>query len=142
MRLAGAGRIGVLQFISNAGIEYWKIGVVRSDTEGNPSPPSLKMSQPASFRLLWPVSGTGTHTFSIDVKQAANQLPRPQIVVKANADIGINADVIVVASNETGFTTVGPAIVVPTADGVLDVLIQSVYCGSYADCFWDNASVT
>lgn len=107
-----------LKFLG-ASADLWRTGIRRENTEGNPTPPCLAIDQPNVRRFRWGVLA-GTRTISIDTKQVSNVTgKRPRIIVKANPEIGVNADVVGDAGAGTGWTTVGPLTVTPTSDGVL-----------------------
>lgn len=103
----------------DTGLGGLTVGVRREDVEGNPAPPCLAIDIPGHHRFRWGVLA-GTRTISIDTKQVSNVTgKRPRIIVKANPEIGVNADVVGDAGAGTGWTTIGPLTVTPTSDGVL-----------------------
>ena len=132
---------GALRAI-NVGPQYMVRGG-RNNTEGNPAAPSLEMVMPGSWSLLWRVE-TGSRTFSIDVKQAANTSPRPIVTIHANTEIGVNSDVTGTAGSSATWVTIGPLAAAPTSNGVLRVTFENRFGDEFQSqpCYWDNISVT
>lgn len=104
----------------------------------------------ASFRMdaagTWSVEipfPSGTNTIQVDVKQSVNVSPRPTLIVKANPDFGVNADVTGTAGSGAGFVTIGPLTVAPTSDAALTVILANNYDSQDggAPCYWTNLIV-
>lgn len=114
----------------------------RDNVEGNPFQPSLRIEMRGRFRFRW-VLAVGARTISINVKQAVNLSPRPSLVVKANPETGIMADVETFAASGTGWVTIGPVAISPSAQGALWVELRSNYDGqSGIPCYWDDLRTT
>lgn len=124
------------------GDEYQALGA-RDNAQGSPDPPSLRMDRKGRFRFRWTVIGGGARTVSINVKQPINLSPRPTLTVKANPDIGVNADVAATAASSTTWVTIGPVVINPTIDGVVFVEIAANYDGQTGiPCNWDQIVTT
>lgn len=110
------------------GMQYHALGAGRSDSLGNPSAPSLRMDRRGRFPIRWPVR-SGTRTFAIQCKMTRDPgiaASRPRIIIRANPDIGVNADVTTVASTGTGWQAL-VAQASPTSNGVLEVILEHRY---------------
>lgn len=113
----------------------------RNNLEGDPAPPCLQLNAGRDYwRFRWIVE-TGARTISINVKQTENVSPRPTLVVKANPDIGVNADVTETAPSGTGWVTIGPAAINPTSDGAVWVEVWNNIDG-ILPCYFDNIQQT
>lgn len=86
--------------------------------EGTPTAPSLRLDALGVWKFRWTVP-IGTRTISISVKQAVNASPRPTLIVKANASIGVNADVTGTAPSGTSWVTIGPVTITPSSAGAV-----------------------
>lgn len=97
--LDGAGSFG----------RHMQVGVNRENTDGSPSPPSLRLDLPGSFwRFRW-VLKTGNRTLTVAAKQnSTGSLYRPSVVIKKNLNIGLVADLSASAANGNDWVTVGP----------------------------------
>ena len=114
----------------------------RDNSEGNPSPPSLRLDVRGTYRFRWTVAA-GSRSISIDCKQAVNVSPRPRVTVLANPDIGVNSDVQGSAASGTGWVTIGPIAVTPSSAGALWVVLESLYDGqSGVPTYWDHIVTT
>lgn len=115
----------------------------KDTTEGSPSQPSLRMDGQGKFRFRWHVA-SGARTIQVSCKQAINTSPRPTLVVKANPDIGVNADVTETAGAGTGWVTIGPATINPTSAGAVWVELWCNYSGQIriTPCYWDHIQAT
>ena len=115
----------------------------RDTTEGDPSQPSLRMDSAGMWRFRWTVL-SGARTITIGVKQAANASPRPTLVVKANPNIGVNADVTETAGAAAGWIAIGPAAINPTSDGAVEVQLWNNLDRQFgtAPCYFDTESIT
>lgn len=109
----------------------------RSNSEGNPSPPSLAMYRGQRFRFRWGVQA-GARTIQVDVKEGANEAPRPKMTVFANTDIGVNADVSGSAGASTGWVTIGPLAINPSSDGAVIVELEFPAWPVSGIAYWDN----
>jgi len=87
-------------------------------TEGTELPPSLRLDARGFWTFRWPVAA-GDRAILIKVKQAANLEPRPSMRIRANAELGILADVSGVAPAGADWVFIGPLAVSPNADGAL-----------------------
>lgn len=112
----------------------------KNTSEGDPSQPSLELIANGVWRFRWVVQ-SGTRGVSVNVKQSVNYSPRPSIIVKANPDIGVNADVTATAGSGTGWVTIGPANITPSSAGAVWVELHANYDGPTSS-FWDNVQVT
>ncbi|MGV0949063.1 MAG: hypothetical protein ACOYB3_00015 [Azonexus sp.] len=117
-------------------------GAVKSSTVGNSSAPSLYMDRISEFSIRWAVKGGVANTFSVYAKQAVAGTLRPRVTAKANAAIGVAADVSATLASGTGWMQIGPVSVTPSSDGVLIVLLENRSDASDADCYWDDITVT
>lgn len=109
----------------------------RDDAVGNPAP-SLRMDTKGKRGFRWPVTAQ-ERTISVEVKQAANVSPRPRLVIKANAAIGIASDLESVAPSGTGWVTCEITFT-PTGPGVIEIVMENRYNAQWrsAPCYWDN----
>lgn len=126
--IGGQAVAGALQAISiaedltdwlgnaSAGREL-QTGVSRDDTDGFPTPPSLRFEWWGFWRFRWAVS-VGTMSMTIYAKQALNLSPRPSVVLKKNSAVGLVADTSFVAAAGAGWTAI-PVSFVATAVGVI-----------------------
>lgn len=112
----------------------------KSTSEGNPQP-SLYMQTDGVFRFKWAVAA-GENTIQISVKQPSNGTPRPRMVVKANPDIGLDADLTGDAASGTGWTTIGPLTVDSDIGGAVWVELHARQIGQFVPCYWDNIVTT
>jgi hypothetical protein len=117
-RNGSRGVVGWLKDLKVAG-NILRTGINRDDAEGSPSSPCLRIDTPNFWRFRWGVTA-GTRTISISAKQVSNVAgKRPSLIIKANPDIGIAADVAASAPLSTDWVTIGPISVAPTRAGVL-----------------------
>jgi len=65
----------------------------------------MKMQLRGVCRIAWTFAA-GARTFSVDVYQPLNLSPRPTMVVRANGDAGIRADVTGTAASGAGWVTI------------------------------------
>lgn len=118
-------------------IDYLTYGAGRNNAEGDPTQPSLELKYPSVFTFRW-VAKAGARTIQVNVKQACNLSPRPIVTVKANPDIGVNADVSGTAAAGTGWVTISVN-VSPTSDGVVLVELESRTGAAIGgSCFFDH----
>lgn len=126
--------------------QFWRGKITIGDTvyreqakytdDGSPLQPSLRMTKAGMFAFRWPVSA-GTRTLQVSVKNALGVTPYPTLTIKANTEIGVNTDVVGTAIAGTGWQTIGPLTVSPSADGVLLVLFESRVDRQDSDVRWD-----
>jgi hypothetical protein len=136
----GVGMIGAARTINADGLgadlsdgnfgRHLQIGSLRNNTEGSPAPPALQLDIPGFWRFRWAV-GVGSHSIQCLVKQAINLSPRPTLVIIANPDIGLNANVTVTAPSGTGWVTLGPASLNASAVGAVWVELHNNYTSLY-----------
>jgi hypothetical protein len=145
--LTGPARIGVVQAISIGGPTgsrgsslglHLQNGVSRSDIEGSPDVPSVRLAQVGFWRFLWVAKSPGRYQIQVNVKQVINLPPRPSLVIKANPDIGLSADVVGDAPDGADWVTIGPLTVNTTVPGATYIELHNNYAGDYADCFFDH----
>lgn len=148
--VSGPGIIAAVKGISMGGLSsynsetferHFSLKIGRSDSQGDPSTPSLVVPQPGYWRFQWGIRA-GTHTLSIRTKQVLNNASRPSVVVKANPDIGINSDVIATAPSSATWVQIGPLSVTATGDGAVWVELHNNCTDFYDDCFFDHLVVT
>lgn len=119
------------------GTLMYGLGISKELVEGDPAP-SLLMQYPATMRFRWAVLDI-LNSVQVDVKQASNVSPRPTLTIKANPEIGVNADVVGTAASGTGWVTIGPISATPTSRGVLIIELECPTREEGDDgCFWDN----
>jgi hypothetical protein len=114
----------------------------KDTSEGNPQP-SLRMDAVGFWRFRWSVT-SGARTIQIDCKQVLNGAPYPTLVVKANASIGVNADVVGTAGTGAGWKTIGPITANPTSAGALWVELRNNMDAQsgMGKCYFDNLVTT
>lgn len=114
----------------------------RDNTEGDPSPPSLKVGYQGTWKFRWKIN-PGERTIQINVKQTINQNPRPSLVIKSNSNVGIVTDVMGVAEASADWVTIGPVEITPTLSGSVWVELKNNYTGSGEyPCYWDHIVTT
>lgn len=119
-------------------------GITRSYAEGSPSVPCLEIYEPTFWRFKWSVGG-GNRTISVKCKQASNSVSasRPSLIVKANPSIGVNSDVSGSAPSSTGWVTIGPVSITPTASGSVNVeLWNNSNTVTQDPAYFDHIAVT
>lgn len=122
------------------GTQVYSLGG-RNNTEGTPSPPSLRFDVRGICNFRWVVK-PGTRSFSVDVKQAVNVSPRPRVTIVANPTIGVNSSTRVSAGSGTSWVTIGPIVITPTSKGAVWVIIESPYDGqTNVPTYWDHIVV-
>lgn len=112
----------------------------KDTTEGDPSQPCLRLDARGYWRFRWSFS-SGARSVSISVKQPDNQSPRPSLIVKANPDCGVNADVTGTAASGTGWVTIGPVNINPSSAGAVWVELHANY-DAPSECYWDEIVTT
>lgn len=152
--MADLGPIGVDTNLTLSGYSGWGLKSLviggdyaalggRDNAEGFSSQPSLRLDARGVYSFLWAMTA-GARALSISVKQAANADPRPSVVIRANPEIGINADITTVAGSGTGWVTIGPIAVNPAQAGCVRVELRNNYNAMIftAPCYWDNLQRT
>lgn len=138
----GYPSVGVIRVLSG---EIHQVGVSKDTTDGSPAQPSMKAVLPHRRSFLWPVS-SGSHTISVAVKFTSDSGTgyRPKMVIKANAELGISADVTTeAAAGANAWKTIGPITVTPNAQGALEVILEyDPVLGEANIVHWDNVAVT
>lgn len=121
---------------------HLQVGVRKELVEGNPSAPCLALDYPGFWRFRWQLI-SGTQTLSCYAKQVSNVAgKRPTMVIKANASIGVAADVPGTAGAGTGWVKIGPLTVVATAPGAVWVELWNNDTDTfYSTAYFDNISV-
>ena|SRR5690349_14537939 len=101
--------------------------------------PSFRMDARGNWSA-WIYFDSGTNTIQVDVQQAVNLSPRPTITVHSDSTVGINSDIVGTAASGTGWVTIGPLSVSPSAAAVLLVSLSNNYDAQFtgAPCYWDN----
>lgn len=150
--IRGPARSGVVAIVTNAAKRVTLgcpgqvcdlyIGVTRNTVEGSPDAPALSMDRANIFPVRWPVLASVANTFSIKVKQPVAGTLRPRIYARADASLGVAADVEAVAAAGTGWLTIGPISVTPSASGVLQVILENRTDAIPATCYWDGIATT
>jgi len=98
----------------------YQVGVSKSTIIGSPSAPCLSLDIPGMWRFRWVVK-PGVRAIYVNTKQVTTVFTsslRPSIVVKANPDIGLNADISASAATSQDWVTIGPLSFVATGTGV------------------------
>lgn len=135
-----AGRLvysGIVLFGGSRGGERL-VGGGRDEVEFHTAGPSQRMDGPGQRVIPWPVAAGVGVTLGVYVKQAVNVSPRPRIVLRANADLGVAAAESVAASS-TGWVQVSVTFT-PTAAGVVEIVLENRYMSQFAQapCYWDD----
>jgi hypothetical protein len=85
---------------------------------------------------------SGARTISCYVKHPSDATPRPTLVVKSHAAIGLLVDTIGTAPSGVGWVQIGPVTVNPTADGATWVELWN-NCERQVDhCYFDSVQTT
>lgn len=123
----------------NGFMRHMQTGVREELVDGYPSPPCLALDYPGFWRFRWQVV-VGTQTISVYAKQVSNVAgKRPSMVVKANAALGVVADVSGSAGSSAGWVKIGPLSVTATTAGVLWVELHNNDTDTfYSPAFFDN----
>jgi hypothetical protein len=134
--------VGWLRFI-NINNDYYQVGVRKETTEGNPLTPCLAIDQPGRWRFRWAFEA-GTRAMTIMTKQVSNVTgKRPRVIVKANPQFGLNADVVADAGSGAGWVTIGPLIITPASDGATWVELWNMDTDTFkSPAYFDHAVVT
>ncbi len=98
--------------------ERHQVNTQKNDSDGDVDPPCFSMNVPGVWRFRWGVEA-GSRSISVNTKQVSNVTgQRPRMTVLANPAIGV-AETSVDASSSTGWVTLGPINITPSANGVL-----------------------
>ncbi len=110
---------------------HMQVGVNKQTTDGSPSSPSLQLDYPGNmWRFRWTVKG-GNRSISILAKQNSTGSNRPQMIIKANSNVGISSDLTVAAPDGAGWVIVGP-ITFTVPSGSTDVIWVELHNNNYA----------
>ena len=152
--MAALGTIGVKALLTKASPKIGQAGwdILRCIVCGpnyevvgmkDPIEGILRMDARGMWRFRWLVLN-GNRSVQVDVKQVVNLSPRPTMVIKANAAIGVNADITTTAGSSTGYITIGPTTINPSSIGAVWVELHNNYDGQYLStpCFWKNVVMT
>lgn len=124
---------------TNTAERHYQIGARRDNTEGTPSPPCLALDFWGFWRFRWAV-GPGNRSITVFAKQVSNTTTRPSIRLKANTDVGLNADVDAVMGSSTGWIS-STASFMATGTGAIWVELHNNSLGVPDTCFFDRISV-
>lgn len=116
--------------------QHLNFAVTKSVSQGTPSAPSLAIAGPTLWQFRWQIR-VGTQTIRCAVLQASNTTPRPTMTIKANPDVGLNADVVGTAPGGTTWVTIGPLSVTASAVGVVLVQLSNNKVDSYDTAYFD-----
>ena len=121
------GGLGITNFFVGSGVDSpvadccssrtYQYGAEYEAVEGSPAPPSLALKENGYWRFRWLV-GTGNRSITVFVKQASNLSPRPTLKLRANAAVGLVADVVTTAASSVTWTAMTAAFVC-TGTGVI-----------------------
>jgi len=98
---------------------HMQVGVSKNTISGSPSAPCLSLDIPGMWRFRWVVK-PGIRSIYVNTKQVTTILTsslRPSIVVKANPDFGLIADVSASAATSQDWVTIGPLSFTATGTG-------------------------
>lgn len=120
----------------------WRNKNQRDDTKGNPSAPSQRHSQYGYLKKLFVPVDAGARTVSLDclMDQDPGASFRPQLIVRANSDIGISSDVVVTAASGTSWQTLTASFTAKN-QGVVEVW-RFHRDRDITNVWWDNVSTT
>lgn len=139
---SGAEDAGVgPRFIQFCRPDSMTVGAQRNNTEGNAAAPSLELQLNGSYRFKWVVRA-GARSVSVLVKYPTDVAPRPSLVIKANAGVGLASDVEEISAGGTGWVTIGPAAFTATADGVVYVELRNNTTYRAMPCYFDHIVTT
>lgn len=108
-------------------------------SQGNPAP-SQRQGRPGVLKTLVLVAGPGARSIKADCKLQATDTPLPQLIVKANPEVGLMADVVVTAASSLAWQTL-TANFTATAAGVVQVWRSKRHLGEDNAVWWDNFPV-
>lgn len=98
------------------------VGMGKATGQGSPAP--LVIPCLGSFRFLVALT-TSPQEIAIWAKQASNANPRPKMVVKANPEVGVGADQVVVAGAGVGWVEMTASVVFSGAGGAVWVELHN-----------------
>jgi hypothetical protein len=124
---------------TNTSERHFQIGAYRSNTQGTPLAPCLALDFWGFWRFRWAV-GPGNRSLTAFAKQVSNVANRPSIVLKANPDVGLVADVTAVMGSSTDWIAATAAFVA-TGTGMVWVELHNNCLGIPDTCFFDRVSV-
>lgn len=142
---AGVGQIGVLKCIHIGGPTSWlgntyarglQIGAGRTNTEGLESP-CLELQYPGFWRFRWNI-GIGERSILCYAKQVSNLDPRPALIVKANSDVGLLADLTAEAPSSAGWIAFPQLTFVASGIGVVWVELHNRVVAQYSPAYFDH----
>lgn len=114
-----------------------QVGMSESFTEGNPTPPSLKLRYPGFHRFRWTIQ-PGVRQLVVTVKQVANVAPFPSVVIKANPSVGVGADIVSTSAGGISWVTIGPVSFTATALGYVWVELHNNCRAAESACYFDH----
>jgi len=115
--------------------QLWPGG--RDDLEGSPTPPSLRVVGGGVMRFRLPVDA-GVRTLSVKCRETSSLVARPTLRVRANVEIGLQADLEAVAPSGSGWVTVGPLTFTASTKGGVAIELLSFAASWEGECQWDN----
>ena len=121
-----------------------QIGVEKNTTDGSPfsQPPSLQLTFPGFWRFRWSVQA-GVRSLYINTKQTlVSPNVRPSVIIKANANVGLNSDLSMSASDSNDWVTVGPLTFAATAAGMVWVELWNNCQQSNCPALFDHIVTT
>lgn len=108
---------------------HMQVGINKDTTIGNPAAPSLRMDYPGMWRFRWVVK-QGRRSVSVYAMQNSSGSYRPSMVIKANPNVGLTADLMERATYVPGWTTIGPLYFTSTGT---DVVWVELHNNNYAE---------
>ena len=119
------------------GVETLHLDAGRENVDGDPSAPCMRVIRGGTVRFRFPVSA-GNRRLSVRARELSTQVARPELVIKANPEIGLNADMRASAPAGTDWVVVGPLEFAAVAVGGIVVELRSYGMASEGDCRWDT----
>jgi hypothetical protein len=120
---------------------YLQIGQAKSTTEGSPSAPSLNLQHKGMWRFRWVVT-PGVRSVSILCKQQmAVAGTTPSIIIRANPNVGLNADISGSALVTNDWSVVGPVTFTSTGTDVMWVEVWNNSTNDYSNVFFDHVTI-
>lgn len=120
---------------------HLSVGVSKSVSQGMPLTPSLELLEAGFWRFRWAVN-SGTRAISIWARQPANVDLRPALIVKANPDVGLLADVVSVAPSGSGWVHLPDATFVATAAGAVWVELHNRLISDVSPTWFDYVTAS
>jgi hypothetical protein len=118
-----------------------QFGVTKSIDEGSPNSPSLQLTQVGMWKFRWVVK-PGQRRISIRVKQIRSFTGmRPTMTIKANANVGLTSDNVVVAPDGLDWVVMEFVFTATGTDVVFVELRNNLYIEGYPTYF-DHIIVT